>query len=193
MALRPARRFTVTSPDLPAPPPGWADFEAVMEPALAQAKLAAAQGETPVGAVLLSPTGELLAEAGNAPIATNDPTAHAEMLVMRQAAAQMGNYRLTGTILAVTLEPCLMCLGAMIHARVGLLVFGAPDPRTGCITSCLPGPDLPFFNHRFDVISGVCADASANLLRRFFKDRRTKRADNGRDENNTCQDQTPGL
>ena len=89
-----------------------------------------------------------------------------------QAAAKVGNYRLSGTILAVTLEPCLMCLGAMIHARVGLLVYGATDPRTGVVDSRLPGPDLPFFNHRFDVVSGIMAGECGGLLREFFREKR---------------------
>ncbi len=172
MALLPAKRFDAALGELPAPPPGWPDFEAVMALALDEARAAAALGETPVGAVLLSAEGELLARAGNAPITTNDPTAHAEMRVLRQAAAAVGNYRLSGTILAVTLEPCLMCLGAMIHARVGLLVYGATDPRTGVVDSRLPGPDLPFFNHRFDVVSGIMAGECGGLLRNFFREKR---------------------
>ncbi|EKO39645.1 MAG: cytosine/adenosine deaminase [Solidesulfovibrio magneticus str. Maddingley MBC34] len=172
MALLPAKRFDAASGELPAPPPGWPDFEAVMALALDEARAAATLGETPVGAVLLSAEGELLARAGNAPITTNDPTAHAEMRVLRQAAATVGNYRLSGTILAVTLEPCLMCLGAMIHARVGLLVYGATDPRTGVVDSRLPGPDLPFFNHRFDVVSGIRAGECGGLLRAFFREKR---------------------
>ncbi|EHJ46956.1 CMP/dCMP deaminase zinc-binding [Solidesulfovibrio carbinoliphilus subsp. oakridgensis] len=174
MALQPARRFVAGGDMLPDPPPGWESFEAVMGLALAEAREAAALGETPVGAVLLSGAGEVLAQTGNGPISRADPTAHAEILALRQAAARVGNYRLPGSILVVTLEPCLMCLGAMIHARVGLLVYGAPDPRTGAVDSRLPGPDLPFFNHRFDVLSGVCADASAALLRQFFRNRRAR-------------------
>jgi tRNA(adenine34) deaminase len=172
MALQPARRYSVEAGDLPSPPPGWDSYEAVMELALAKAREAAATGEAPVGAVLLSRQGELLAQAGNAPISRTDPTAHAEMLVLRQAAEKLGNYRLTGSILVVTLEPCLMCLGAMIHARIGLLVYGAPDPRAGAVDSQLAGPDLPFFNHRFDVASGVSAEACGRLLREFFRDLR---------------------
>ena len=176
MALQPARRFVAggQAPDFPPPPPGWADFETVMALALEKAREAAAAGETPVGAVVLSPAGELLGAAGNAPITRHDPTAHAEILALRQAAAQVGNYRLPGAILAVTLEPCVMCLGAMIHARIGLLVYGAGDPRTGAIAGVLPGPDLPFFNHRFDVVSGVLETACGDLLRDFFRERRQR-------------------
>jgi tRNA(adenine34) deaminase len=179
MALLPARRFAADDPDLPAPPPGYADFEAVMALALAKAREAGAAGEAPVGAVVLSPAGEVLGAAGNAPIASADPTAHAEILALRQAAAAVGNYRLPGAILAVTLEPCVMCLGAMIHARVGLLVYGASDPRTGAVASQLPGPDLPFFNHRFDVVSGVLEAACGGLLRNFFRERRGRLPDAG--------------
>lgn len=174
MPLQPARRFIAGTDALPSPPPGWDSFEAVMELALEKAREAAAKGETPVGAVLLSREGEVLAKAGNAPISSADPTAHAEILALRQGAAKVGNYRLPGSILVVTLEPCVMCLGAIIHARVGLLVYAAPDPRTGTVDSMLPGPDLPFFNHRFDVVSGVCADASSELLRNFFRDLRSR-------------------
>ncbi len=172
MALVPAKRFAANLCELPAPPPGWPDFETMMALALAEARAAATLGETPVGAVLLSADGALLAQAGNAPITTNDPTAHAEMRVLRQAATKVGNYRLPGTILVVTLEPCLMCLGAMIHARVGLLVYGATDPRAGVVDSRLPGPDLPFVNHRFNVVSGIMAGECGGLLRDFFREKR---------------------
>lgn len=178
MGLQPARRSVAGADVLPSPPPGWDSFEAIMEIALAHARDAAVRGETPVGAVVLSATGDRLGAAGNAPITRNDPTAHAEILALRQAAATIGNYRLPGAILVVTLEPCVMCLGAMIHARIGLLVYGAPDPRTGAVSSMLPGPDLPFFNHRFDVVSGVCAVASGELLRNFFRCRRSRPANN---------------
>ena len=174
MALQPARRYQVGTAELPSPPPGWDSFEAVMELALAKAREAATAGETPVGAVVLSARGKVLGQAGNAVITLSDPTAHAELLALRAAAARVGNYRLTDAILAVTLEPCLMCLGAMVHARVGLLVYGAPDPRTGAINSRLPGPDLPFFNHRFDVVSGVSAATSGQLLKDFFRSRRVR-------------------
>ncbi len=179
MGLLPAKRFVPGDSGLPAPPPGFPDFEAVMALALAKAREAAAAGEAPVGAVVLAPTGEVLGAAGNAPIGSADPTAHAEILALRQAALSVGNYRLPGAILAVTLEPCLMCLGAMIHARVGLLVYGAADPRTGAVTSQLPGPDLPFFNHRFDVVSGVLETACGDLLRDFFRERRRRGEDAG--------------
>jgi tRNA(adenine34) deaminase len=172
MALQPVRRYAAAAGDLPEPPPGWPGFVPLMELALQEARAAAAQGEAPVGALLLSPLGEILARAANAPITAVDPTAHAEIQVLRQAATACGNYRLPGSILVVTLEPCVMCLGAMIHARIGLLVYGAPDPRSGAVDSMLPGPDLPFFNHRFNVVSGVLAAECGDVLRDFFRKKR---------------------
>ena len=176
MTLQPARRFVAggQAPDFPPPPPGWADFETVMELALEKAREAAAARETPVGAVVLSPAGELLGAAGNAPITRHDPTAHAEILALRQAAARIGNYRHPGQLLAVTLEPPVMCLGAVNHARSGLLVYGAGDPRTGAIAGVVPGPDLPFFNHRVDGVSGVLEAVCGDLLRDFFRKRRQR-------------------
>jgi len=182
MALQPAKRYRAGEDTLPAPPPGWGDFEMVMAQALAQARQAARAGETPIGAVVLAPDGTLLGQAGNGVIGRCDPTAHAEILALREAAARGGNYRLPGAILAVTLEPCVMCLGAMIHARIGMLVYGAPDPKAGAVESRLPGPDLPFFNHRFAVVSGVAAAPCGRLLRDFFRSRRGRAdaADRGR-------------
>jgi len=177
MALQPAKRFCAGRDALPAAPPGWGDFETVMAQALAMARQAGRAGETPIGAVVLGPDGALWGQAGNAVIGRCDPTAHAEILALREAAARVGNYRLTGATLAVTLEPCLMCLGAMIHARIGMLVYGAPDPKAGAVASRLPGPDLPFFNHRFAVVSEVAAGPCRRLLQDFFRSRR----DRGRD------------
>lgn len=156
----------------PALPPGWADWEALMRLALAEARAAAAAGEAPVGAVLVSRSGEILARAHNAPISLHDPTAHAEILALRQAARQAGNYRLDAPVLAVTLEPCLMCLGAMVHARIGGLVFGARDPKSGAALSCLDGPGLPFLNHTFPVLPDVLGQECGDVLRDFFQARR---------------------
>jgi tRNA(adenine34) deaminase len=171
MPLQPARRFVAGRDDLP-PPPGWDSYEAIMALALQHAREAGERGEAPVGAVVLSAQGAVLATAANGPIALADPTAHAEILALRAAAARAGNYRLPGSILVVTLEPCLMCLGAMIHARVGLLVYGASDRKTGAVDSRLPGPDLPFFNHRFNIVSGIMAESCSRLLTDFFRSRR---------------------
>ncbi len=127
----------------------------------------------PIGAVLADPaTGEVLAKAGNAPISSADPTAHAEILVLREAAARLGNYRLTGLALFVTLEPCAMCAGAISHARIGRLVFGVEDPKGGAVVN---GPrffDQPTCHWRPEVEGGVFADESATMLRDFFRERR---------------------
>jgi tRNA(adenine34) deaminase len=142
-----------------------------MRYALNRARQAAERGEVPVGAVLVS-DGDLIAEGFNEPIAASDPTAHAEIVALRRAAASMGNYRLTGTTLYVTIEPCLMCVGAMIHARIARLVYGATEPKAGAIESAVRALDHPSLNHRFEVVSGVLADESRELLQGFFQDRR---------------------
>ena len=144
-----------------------------MRIALEEAQAAAARGETPVGAVIADPaTGEVIARAGNGPIGAHDPTAHAEIVAMREAAAKLGNYRLTGLTLAVTLEPCAMCAGAISHARIGRLVFGAEDPKGGAVVH---GPrffDQPTCHWRPQVTGGMLAGDSAAMLRAFFKARR---------------------
>lgn len=146
-----------------------------MRLALEAARAAAAAGETPVGAVVLDPaTGEVLAVAGNGPIGAHDPTAHAEIAALRIAAARLGNYRLSGLTLVVTLEPCAMCAGAISHARIGRVVFGADDAKGGAVVH---GPrffEQPTCHWRPDVTGGVLADESADLLRGFFRARRGK-------------------
>ena len=145
-----------------------------MRIALELAQAAAEAGEAPIGAVVLDPaTGEIIARAGNAPIARHDPTAHAEILVLRQAAEATGNYRLTGLTLVATLEPCAMCAGAISHARIGRLVFGASDPKGGAVIN---GPrffEQPTCHWRPEVVGGVLAEKSAALLRAFFRERRS--------------------
>jgi len=154
-------------------PPGWLSWRLVMARALKQAHLAGKRGEVPIGAVVIDGlTGRILGEAGNSPIGLCDPTAHAEILALRQACEAARNYRLPGVILAVTLEPCLMCLGAMVHARIAGLVFGAPDPKAGAVVSRLEGASLPFLNHHFPVLKGVLADQCGGMLTRFFANRR---------------------
>ncbi len=144
-----------------------------MRIALAEAQAAAAAGETPVGAVILDPaTGEIVAKAGNAPIGLHDPTAHAEIRAIRAAAALIGNYRLTGLSLFVTLEPCAMCAGAISQARIGRLVFGAADPKGGGVIHGSRVFDQPTCHWKPEVAAGVLADESAELLRSFFKARR---------------------
>jgi len=161
--------------EIPQPPPalpGFASFEAAMDQALAEARSAQSRGEVPVGALLVSDKGVVLAAAHNAPIGASDPTAHAEILAIRRACAAAGNYRLVGAVLVVTLEPCLMCLGALLHARVAGIVFAAPDPKAGALVSNLDGANLPFSNHRPWVIQGVMTEDCSALLKRFFLARR---------------------
>jgi tRNA(adenine34) deaminase len=128
--------------------------------------------EVPVGAVLVGADGQILARAHNMPIMSNDPTAHAEILAIRSGSTRVGNYRLPETVIYVTLEPCAMCVGAMIHGRVKRLVFGARDPRSGAAGSVLDLTGIYRFNHRIDVTGGVLAENCAEILRRFFKERR---------------------
>lgn len=142
-----------------------------MARALELARQAAEHGEVPVGAVLVK-DGEIIAEAANRPIASNDPTAHAEILVLRRAGERLGNYRLPGTTLYVTLEPCPMCAGAMVHARVGRLVYAAADPRTGAAGSVFNLADHEALNHRMEIVPGVCAEEAGQLLKAFFAARR---------------------
>ncbi|HET9194505.1 MAG TPA: tRNA adenosine(34) deaminase TadA [Vicinamibacterales bacterium] len=145
--------------------------EPFMRAALAQARLALAAGEVPIGAVLVS-DGEIVSRAFNQPIAAVDPTAHAEVLALRAAAAHIGNYRLTDTTLYVTVEPCLMCVGALVHARVREVVFGALEPRTGALVSTLRGHEIPGLNHRFTVTGGVLEADCRELIQQFFREKR---------------------
>jgi len=144
-----------------------------MRIALEEAQAAAARGEAPIGAVVVDPdSGEVLARAGNGPIGRGDPTAHAEILALRAAAERIGNYRLTGLELFVTLEPCAMCAGAISHARIGRLVFGATDEKGGAVVS---GPrffDQPTCHWRPAVEGGLLADEGAAMLKDFFRARR---------------------
>jgi tRNA(adenine34) deaminase len=142
-----------------------------MRAALAEALKARAAGEVPVGAVVV--LGDRVIGAGfNQPISAHDPTAHAEVMALRAAAAAVGNYRLTGATVYVTVEPCLMCVGAMVHARVGLVVFGAPEPKAGAIQSMTRAHELAGLNHRLEALGGVLEAESRDLLQVFFKDRR---------------------
>jgi tRNA(adenine34) deaminase len=152
--------------------PGKQADEAFMRIALEQAALAGRQGEVPVGAVLVSASGETLASAFNQPVSRNDPTAHAEILALREAAGRAGNYRLEGTSMYVTLEPCVMCAGAIVHARVRRLVFGSRDLRFGGVRSKFRLADSEILNHRVEVIEGVLADECVVQLQRFFAVRR---------------------
>lgn len=142
-----------------------------MQLAIEQAQLAANAGEVPVGAVLVR-NGHVLSTGFNQPIGNHDPSAHAEMLALRQAAATEGNYRLPGTTLYVTLEPCTMCAGAMLHARVERVVYGAPDPKTGAAGSVTDVFSFKQLNHQTTVDGGLMADECGQLLKTFFKERR---------------------
>ena len=142
-----------------------------MEAAIVEARGAAESGEVPIGAVVVH-GGEIIAHGQNSVVRTSDPTAHAEIVALRQAAQMLGNYRLKGCTLYVTLEPCAMCAGAMIHARLDRLVFATPDPKAGACGSVLSVINHPQLNHQMQVDQGILADEAAELLRGFFRDRR---------------------
>jgi tRNA(adenine34) deaminase len=144
---------------------------AFMRAALARAAAAGLAGEVPVGAVLVRDE-EIIASGGNAPVASHDPTAHAEIAALRAGGLMLGSYRLSDTTLYVTLEPCVMCAAAIVHARVRRLVFGAWDPRAGAAGSITNVFALPQLNHRVDVFGGVLMDECAQLLQEFFTQRR---------------------
>ena len=143
-----------------------------MRAALAQAQIAGEMNEVPVGAVLVDSNGELLAAGHNQPISACDPSAHAEIVVLREAALMLENYRLPGTTLYVTLEPCTMCVGALVHARVKRLVYAATEPRTGAIESAQQLFETGEYNHRPEIEGGLLAEESSALLTAFFKLRR---------------------
>lgn len=150
---------------------GDADVAAMRE-ALGQAALAYSAGEVPVGAVVLDAQGQIIGTGYNRTIADHDPSSHAEIVALRQAAARMRNYRLPGVSLFVTLEPCAMCMGAMLHARLDRVIYGATDPKTGACGSVLSVHSDPRLNHQTTVKGGLLADECGELLRRFFRERR---------------------
>ena len=145
--------------------------DSFMREALAQADLAAAAGEVPIGAVVVL-DGRVVGAGHNQPIGAHDPTAHAEVVAMRAAANAVGNYRLTGATLYVTVEPCLMCVGAMVHARVRTLVYGASEPKAGAVDSTQRAHEHPALNHRITVVSGVLAAECGQRLKQFFAGKR---------------------
>lgn len=145
-----------------------------MRRALELAACGEAEGEVPVGAVLVH-EGCVIAETWNRPISLDDPTAHAEILALRAGGQALGNYRLTGATLYVTLEPCAMCAGAMVHARIGRLVYGAPDPRAGAVDSTVGLLRIPGLNHRVAVTGGVLGEECGGRLQAFFRARRSGR------------------
>ncbi len=152
--------------------PNERDLE-FMRLALEQAQLAKASGEVPVGAVLVS-NDQVIAAGHNQPITQNDPSGHAEILALRAAGQNLGNYRLPDTTLYVTLEPCMMCSGAIMHARVSRLVYGARDPKTGCVHSVLNLFDNQQLNHHTIVQGGILENQCAQVLKDFFKERRSQ-------------------
>jgi tRNA(adenine34) deaminase len=145
--------------------------EPFMDAALEQARLGLAAGEVPIGAVLVI-DGRIVARAFNQPIQSSDPTAHAEILVLREAARAAGNYRLTQAEVYVTLEPCLMCVGALVHARVKAVIYGATEPKTGALVSTLQALETPGLNHRFAVTGGVLEEEARELIQQFFREKR---------------------
>ena len=142
-----------------------------MHLAIEQARAAALRGEVPIGALVVLDD-RILSAAGNRTITDCDPTAHAEMVALREAAIAVSNYRLTGAALYVTIEPCAMCAGALVQARIARLIYGADEPKGGAIRSCMQVLDAPALNHRVSVTPGVLAEESVALLQSFFADRR---------------------
>jgi tRNA(adenine34) deaminase len=146
-------------------------YETWMDAALDEARRARDAGEVPIGAVVTL-NGAIVGRGFNQPISSGDPTAHAEVVAIRDAAAGVGNYRLTGAILCVTIEPCLMCVGALVHARIATVVYGAAEPRTGALVSAVRAAELPGLNHRVEVVGGIREEVCRELMQTFFKARR---------------------
>jgi tRNA(adenine34) deaminase len=155
----------------PTEPGNTPAHDTFMRAALEEARRGLAAGEVPVGAVVVL-DGRIVGRGFNHPIGSHDPTAHAEIAAMRDAALALGNYRLVGTTLYVTIEPCLMCVGAMVHARVSTLVFGAAEPKAGAIVSSCRAHELPSLNHRIEVVGGVLEEDCRAVIQEFFKSRR---------------------
>ena len=150
------------------------DLFHLMKQALSEAEKGSSMGEVPVGAVLASPEGQIVAKAYNQPIALGDPTAHAEILAIRKAGLFFRNYRLNNTTLVVTLEPCLMCMGAAINARIARLVFGTVDPKSGAAVSLYHFGEDKRLNHKIEVVSGILEEECRSLIQNFFRVRREK-------------------
>jgi tRNA(adenine34) deaminase len=148
------------------------DYDGLMRAALEEARRAHEAGEVPIGAVVAL-DGDIVGRGFNQPIMSGDPTAHAEIVAIRDAARRIGNYRLPGAALCVTIEPCLMCVGAIVHARIGLVIYGAPEPKSGALVSTVRGAELPGLNHRFLIVGGVMEETCRERLQAFFRERRT--------------------
>jgi tRNA(adenine34) deaminase len=148
------------------------DHDALMEIAIEEARRARDAGEVPIGAVVAI-DGAIVGRGFNQPISSSDPTAHAEIVAIREAATRVENYRLTGATLCVTIEPCLMCVGALVHARIATLVYGAAEPKSGAVVSTVRVAELAGLNHRFEVVAGVREAACRSLIQEFFQARRT--------------------
>lgn len=149
------------------------DDDALMAVALDEARKAQASGEVPVGAIIVI-DGRIVGAGFNQPVASHDPTAHAEVVALRDAARHVGNYRLTDATLYVTVEPCMMCVGAMVHARIGVVVYGAAEPKAGALGSAQRAHEAPGLNHRLTVRGGVREDECRALMQAFFKERRSE-------------------
>ena len=147
-------------------------YDEWMAAALEEARRARDAGEVPIGAVVVL-DGAIAGRGCNQPIGAGDPTAHAEIVAIRDAARRVGNYRLTGAVLCVTIEPCLMCVGALVHARIKTLVYGAAEPKTGAVVSTVRGAELAGLNHRVEIVGGVREAECRELMQAFFKARRT--------------------
>lgn len=163
------------APSLTPDPDEISVWEPFMNEALQLALAAEERGDVPVGAVVVDGSGRILGRGENGTIRDNDPTAHAEILALREAARQVGNHRLTDAVLVVTLEPCIMCLGAVIQARLAGVVYAAADPKAGCLVSRMSGTDLPWSNHRFWSLGGVLEAECSSVLSGFFRKRRQEK------------------
>ena len=149
------------------------DDQFYMMLAIREAEKARQADEVPVGAVIVDRHGRVIGHGCNAPVAACDPTSHAEITAIRMAAASVSNYRLTGTALYVTIEPCIMCMGAIIHSRIDRIVFGAADPKWGAVCSLYRMAEDPRLNHHPEIVSGVCEEQTRNLIKDFFKNKRS--------------------
>lgn len=166
--------------------------ERYMRLAIDQARLARAAGEVPVGAVVVR-DGEVIGTGWNRPISSHDPTAHAEVMALRAAARRLGNYRLPGCSLYVTIEPCAMCTGAIFHARIARVVYGAPDPKTGVAGSVLDLYAEARLNHHAEIVGGVLAEECGALLSGFFAERRRPQKAQAREDRDSAQDADPDV